>query len=300
MKRIIGLAVLVLLAAGLPAASAGSHARNAGIVWAQRGAIWGADIDGRHKQIITTYHGPYVDSFASPAWSPSGQTLAYNTWASDSVWLHLVRPASDTNRTLPVVGSAVQIDPTWSPDGRKLAISTGKSGAPVQGRGISAVSLSTRRLRTVTVPKFGQWDESPAWSPEGKTIAFTRWAVDGVNEVKPPVLYLVGQGGRGLKKLTEGDSSSWSPNGRSLVFGLGNGIFRIGADGRTLTLLVRVPGATAVSPRWSPDGHKILYSTNTTANSAIWVMNVDGTNRKRIVVIRGNSDSITGAAWRPG
>lgn len=294
MTRVIGFAVLVVLTAGLPAASAISHSRNAGIVWAQGSEIWGARVDGSDKRLITTYFGDRItDGFYSPAWSPSGQVLAYGNCASDSCWIHLVSPASGAKQTLPDFDFAKSYAPAWSPDGRELAFSARHGPILPHGGGIFAASLSTHRLRTITPVKRGREDGSPDWSPDGKTIAFTR-EVTG----QPPVIYLVGQDGRNLRWLTRGEKPSWSPSGRSLVFAWGNGIYSIRADGAARTRLARVPGATwfRSRPRWSPDGRKILYMT---ANRAIWVMNVDGTDRERIIVTPVGG-YMSDAAWRPG
>jgi Tol biopolymer transport system component len=253
-------------------------------------------VDGGNKRLITTYHtGGYPDYFYAPEWSPSGQDLTYTDCLSAGCTIRVVRPASGGKLT-PDLGANWTVAPTWSPDGRELAFVSSETGVPVAGMGISAASLSTRKFRTITPPKRYRWDASPDWSPDGKTIAFTRQVVG-----QPPVVYLVGQDGRNLKWLTRGESPSWSPNGRSLVFGLGNGIYRINADGGARTLLARVPGVKHLDPRWSPDGYKILYTT--ASPPAIWTMNTDGTDKKRIVVIRGPGDhnsNVNGAAWRPG
>jgi hypothetical protein len=143
MTRVIGLAILVLLAAGLPAASASLHTRNAGVVWAQYTAIWGANVDGRDKRVITTYSGGYVDGFHDPAWSPSGQVLAYGSCLSAGCVIHLVRPAGGVKQTLPGFGLLIALwEPTWSPDGRELAVQNGPSGAPILGAGGVAIEPS--------------------------------------------------------------------------------------------------------------------------------------------------------------
>jgi TolB protein len=250
-RRLTSFVVLVSFVAALPVASGASRSPNEGIIWAQDSGIWGAGVDGRQPQKITAYYGNFApDWFNTPRWSPSGQMLAYDTCGSDSCFVHLVRPAGGRKQTLPSRGSLIEFSPAWSPDGRELAFVTGQSGAPVLGRGISAVALiAPAKRKTITAPKYGRWDDSPDWSPDGKTIAFSRHTRYG------SVIYLVGQDGRGLKRLTAGTSPSWSPDGRFLVVGNNNGIYTVGVDGRGRTLVARLPADDhGGNPRWSPDG----------------------------------------------
>lgn len=296
--RLIGFVVVISLVA-LPIASGALQGRNAGIVWTQddrvRGGVWGASVDGRQQRRITNYSGGwYPDYFTTPRWSRSGQVLAYDSCASDSCSIHMVRPASGKRQTLRSVGRMVEFDPAWSPDGRELAFATSVSGALVLGCGISAVAfVAPAKRKTITPAKQGRWDDSPDWSPDGKTIAFSRHTRYG------SVVYLVGQDGRGLKRLTAGTSPSWSPDGRFLVVGTNRGIYTVGVDGRGRTLLARLHADDYGGyPRWSPDGHKILYTTRGD-NPAIWMMNTNGTNRQRVVSIRGQTN-LGDASWRPG
>jgi len=48
--------------------------------------------------------------------------------------------------------------------------------------------------------------------------------------------------------------------------------------------------------RWSPDGHKILYTTLGGGSATVWIMNRDGTNRVRVL----RKEYIDGVAWQPG
>ena len=86
-------------------------------------------------------------------------------------------------------------------------------------------------------------DGSPAWSPNGRKIAFVR---DGV--------YVVNADGSEERRLTRiGDTPTWSPNGQKLAFrsALTSGpngnseIYVVNANGRGQRRLTRKPGKIA-------------------------------------------------------
>jgi TolB protein len=100
--------------------------------------------------------------------------------------------------------------------------------------------------------KQGQSYGDPAWSPNGKRIAFD---TDGG-------IYVMNAAGSGVRRLTGGGSDaspSWSPDGREIAFGDGNSLYVVSATGGSVkNLHVQTsPGAAASS--WSPDGATIAY-----------------------------------------
>lgn len=291
-RRIPGVtAVVVVFASVLPAA-ASVQRQNAGIVWAQRNAIYGAHVDGSRRHKITDFDGGIVpDEFAAPVWSPAGRTLAYNNCDSGVCLIHLFS-YSGRRETLRNGGN----NPTWSPDGRELAFQKAYQHAS-DGLGISVLTVASRRVRKITQARRGRIDDDPAWSPGGSTIAFVR-------NVREPVIYLVGAQGGPARWLTRGESPSWAPSGSRLVFAFGDGIYTIEPSGRGRTRIARVPGTRGaeLQPRWSPDERKILFTTTPYARRpGIWVMNVDGSDRRRVITVRADRGSnLYGANWQPG
>lgn len=294
---------IALAAALVLSPSAGSHSRmqNAGIVWGwDYHGVFGADVDGGHSRLVASYFpwarsfgGP--DGYTKPAWSPSGDALAYHVWASATNDIIVLEPRARVKRSL--LGSwEAAGSPAWSPDEEQLAFA---GGTVCCWTGIWVVSLRSGGVRAITEERVGRVDDHPAWSPDGRTIAFTRSVVD-----QPPVIYTVTLDRR-ERWITKGASPSWSPSGRWLIFGWGEGIYRVNADGSGRTRLARVRGTRSadLNARWSPDGRKILFTTHLIgsgsdpARGGIWVMNADGTGRRRVVAVTGN---LHGAAWRPG
>jgi len=97
-----------------------------------------------------------------------------------------------------------------------------------------------------------------AISPDGRQICFP--VRKGIRQQ----LYLMTAEGTGIRPLAEAldvrDSVSWSPDGKSVVAsvedGMGGRLYRIPVDGGTPERLV---DENSYSPVWSPDGRLILY-----------------------------------------
>jgi Tol biopolymer transport system component len=145
----------------------------------------------------------------------------------------------------------------------------------VYGSGIAVVRPDGRGLRKVTKDRR---DHFPAWSPDGKRLAFQR-AGD---------IYAIGSDGRGLVRLTQGrvadGQPAWSPDGRWIAFIRDGNLWLMRSDG-TGTRTLYVTG-TANRPSWSPDGRRIAFGL-----SWIDVDEAVTSDRGSIVVIsRGGGD----------
>ncbi|HPI05658.1 MAG TPA: amidohydrolase family protein [Saprospiraceae bacterium] len=72
-----------------------------------------------------------------------------------------------------------------------------------------------------------------------------------------------------------------SPDGNSIVFDLLGDIYTMPIDGGAATC-IRSGIAWEVQPRFSPDGKKILFTSDAGGGDNIWMMNPDGTKAKQI------------------
>ncbi|MGH3050101.1 MAG: hypothetical protein ACRDLK_08075 [Gaiellaceae bacterium] len=120
----------------------------------------------------------------------------------------------------------------------------------------------------------------PAWSPNGKLIAYTPG--NGIWVMRA-------NGSHRHRVAKTGTEPAWSEDGRKLVFSDRGDIWLVRATGGGLTRLTRAK-ADEFRPAWAPDDSEILYARG----NAIWRMGKDGRGQHRL--IRNASDP----AWSPG
>ena len=126
--------------------------------------------------------------------------------------------------------------------------------------------------------------EYPAWSPDGKQIAFAR----GKNEASE--IWVMNADGSGQKRVTDrpaatDTSPAWSPDGTMIAFassiiccGAGTNwdIWVINADGSGERNITNHP-AQDLWPSWQPGGGRIAFQTLRDGNLDIYAVNADGT-----------------------
>ncbi|MBI5285330.1 MAG: PD40 domain-containing protein [Chloroflexi bacterium] len=147
-------------------------------------------------------------------------------------------------------------------------------------------------------PAYFAFDAQPAWSPNGKRIAFHSRRIFNKLEI-----YVMDADGSGVERLTDNEfddaSPSWSPDGSRIAFDSArNGnldIYVMDADGSHQHRLT-FDAARDEFPSWSPDGTKIAFQSNRSGNYEIYVMNADGSDA--VNVTNTPADDIT-PDWSP-
>jgi Tol biopolymer transport system component len=170
------------------------------------------------------------------------------------------------------------IDPAWSPDGQRIAYGTRDGGRLGQIYVINADGSGRRQLTRV---KDGAL--LPDWSPDGEKIAFTSWVAG-----KSSTIWIISKDGGNAKSIAEGIGARWSPDGSRLVFlrprkkrrDKGS-IWVVNADG-TGERKVRDNDSPTGEVTWSPDGNSIAFASQREHKSAIFRVNLDGTDLKAI------------------
>ena len=124
-------------------------------------------------------------------------------------------------------------------------------------------------------------DTGPAWSPDGRRLAFVSTRNDNNEEI-----YLMDRDGTGIVRLTFDQGidrwPTWSPDGMQIAFQSDRGgnwdIYVMSADGSGQRPITDHPTSDRW-PDWSPDGSRITFTSRRVGfTTKIFVMNPDGSN----------------------
>jgi Tol biopolymer transport system component len=185
---------------------------------------------------------------SGPAWLPDGRIVFVTCPESHDkppeCALIAVRPDGSQRDELADLGGLVyEADP--SPDGTKIAFSMFEGQSHFQHFELFVADIDGGDRHQLTENEAG--DGSPAWSPDGRRIAFI---------------------------------SNRAPSARCFghdCAGFTTELYVMDADGSNVTRLTRTPHEES-SPDWSPDGTKIAYSRqlDDDAPSELYLANADG------------------------
>jgi Tol biopolymer transport system component/predicted Ser/Thr protein kinase len=244
-------------------------------------------IDDVRPLRLTTNPAPDV----SPVWSPDGRSIAF---------IRQDRPERSTLVLIPAIGGTERIlleDLTglpnsyfsgrqlaWTPDGKWLAACR-KSQSEARSH-LCLVSRETGDTRRLTSPPKipGCFDSSPAFSPDGRTLAFIRNSAFAVRD-----LYLAALG-EDLLPMNEParrtylngpiSSPAWSSDGRFVVFAAGgaafsNSLWKVRASGGGNPEHLAQAGYDCAAPALSTSGSRLAFEKQI-ADPDIWSLDLPG------------------------
>ena len=290
---VAGATLAVAVAVGAPQAAARSSALSGEIAYlATKGNIYVINADGTGRRQLLS--GVAMHTFN---WSADGRLIAFTA----GPWGHpgeltktVIRIATADGRvvrTVPVGPLTSALEPTWSPNGQQLAFTGLNARAP--SLDIYLINADGSGLRRLTRPQFGVVDENPDWSPDGRWIAFERYAgpvgrsMNTVMAVRPD-----GTGLHRIARVITGPQCAcvdWSPDNSKIAYQASPTfatskypeIFVMNADGTGRTQLTRHKSRDE-NPDWSPDGQKIAFYSERWGNAEIVVIDADGSHATRV------------------
>ncbi len=218
-----------------------------------------------------------------PVWSPDGRTIGFARTGPMVTNLYTLPALGGTPRKIYSIEKtykehlAKAPDFSWSPDGRFLLLSivpASNPSEPERRPAIALVSLddSSTRLVTSPPPLFSDW--SPAFSPDGKMVAFVRSSGPGHIDD----LYVVAAAGGEPKRLTfdrciiDG-APTWTPDGRDVIFPSARGglssLWRIPASGGGVPSRIEGAGTSVFSPAAALKSQRLAY-VNVFVQANLW------------------------------
>jgi serine/threonine-protein kinase len=221
-----------------------------------------------------------LNGFAQLVWSLSGSAV-YATGDSPNNETFMMRVSRD--------GAASLIDSGWvgrftslalAPDGRRLAVGAGS------GAGDLNIWIKQLDRGPVTRLSFGGGDRRPAWSPDGRMVAFIRDT--GSTSI---VTGRYADGSRPDTTLFRLDRQvqevEWSRDGKWLVGRTDNGnagagdLVGVRSGGDTTPVVLVASSFTELHPAISPDGRWLAYTSNESGNNEVYVRPFPNTNDGR-------------------
>lgn len=183
--------------------------------------------------------------------------------------------------------------PNWSPDGSGLAyVYRGTNFADIfttDDQGQSQTRLTNSQS---TILDNNDWNFRPAWSPDGKLIAF----VSDLTSTFPTLWLMNAADGSGRHAVAAPglqqeavDALAWSPDGTQLAVTLFNepgptqiALVPLGATGRQSGRLLTTLAGGALDPAWAPDGSWIAFAGREGYGMDLYAVHPDGTSVTRL------------------
>jgi TolB protein len=209
------------------------------------GALWVMSLETKAAEALPLPAGRY----GYPAWLSDGSGLVYTSYKfmPGSEDADFMAYTFEGGRERPFLSQTGPQDyPALSPDGGALAYVTSQATVlPGFGNTLTqqlwVASLREGKPQQLSVGSVGE--TRPAWSPDGKRIAFSSARRGGAD------IWLVNPDGQELVRLTEAPaaetSPAWSPDGREIVY--------VSTDAGAMRLVV-LDVATRASRPLSPFG----------------------------------------------
>jgi Tol biopolymer transport system component len=172
-------------------------------------------------------------------------------------------------KQLGTIGSKdLQEQPVFSPDGKRLALV--RQDLDKEIRDIWVIDNATGKATRISASQKGERVRQPVWSPDGSRIAYVGVRQSGYG------IYQKASDGTGTEQLllkTEGaaDLADWSMDGKYLSYAWGGIAYALPLTGERKPIAIFQSKFQIGTPRLSPDGRFVSYTSNETGRDELYV-----------------------------
>jgi Tol biopolymer transport system component len=307
--------------------------------WRSGHQIVRATADGRALRVLvgrSAGRGPPATLFEPAQWSPNGLRLAFTARPGGPFGsrtdIYMMRADGSGRHRITSDGRSSY--PLWAPDGQRIYLVREGPPAPVgdEGRTATPGAIWSMRpdgsdLQQLTSLETGRYDIPGSFTPDGRTLAFTRAAPSeleaGGPEINTRQVWLLNLERLEARKLIDrGQDPAFSPDGRRIAFVsdrdkngeltygdrgfFANELYVVQADGSRPNRLTRTRAHNERHPSWLPSGKRLAYQLGRSYQNAeatvVIQANADGSCPQPVFANPGRDRWPWYAAptWRPG
>ncbi|MCU1242755.1 MAG: hypothetical protein JWO71_3481 [Candidatus Acidoferrum typicum] len=229
----------------------------------------------------------FSSSDFSPAFSPDGQTIAFNRSSQEVQSIYTV-PASGGEEQRLFWGVTYNWGLAWTPDGRDIVFA--KAGWVGDAGWLWKISLRGGEPERL---QFGQEGVEP--SIRGNRLVYVRQTTNlNIWRRKLNSLFSASPPDRFISSTRMDSGPQFSPDGNKIAFeSTRSGAYEVWmcqSDGSGLIQLTHF-NCVAGTPRWSPDGQRIAFDSLAAGNADIFVMDSQGGSPRRLTT-EPSSDNV--------
>jgi Tol biopolymer transport system component len=214
-----------------------------------------------------------------PVFSPDGNRIAFlrQVAGSSTQEVRIVSSrGGDAELVGPIAASFGFFGLAWWPDGKSLLVRDGNSGRA----GLHRLTLEDGIRRQVTFPPEGQGDGRPAFSPDGKWLAFIRYSAAAAEVCITPAANPTAETIRCLAKSPLNDIA-WLPGGERILYTGNDAIWSVNVSGDPRP--ERFAEGSFAGLTLHPSGQSFAFTRSSGADSNVWRISSDGKRTTRLI-----------------